>query len=55
MASSRHRKRRRDLDEPVSLYPLDPEESLRKMLRQPPLDERQDDEEPKEPEATTGQ
>jgi hypothetical protein len=35
-----HRKQRPDLDERVSLHPLDPEEGLRKLLRQPPLDKR---------------
>lgn len=47
----RHRKRRPDLDEPVSLYPMDPEEALRKVLQQPPLDKRdQADEEDEEDE-----
>ena len=37
---ARHRRPRPDLDEKVSLHPLDPEEGLRKLLRQPPLDKR---------------
>lgn len=36
----RHRKRAKpDLDERVSLHPADPEDVLRKILRQPPLDD----------------
>ncbi len=37
---SRHRKRRPDLDERVSVPVQDPEEALRKVLRQPPIDKR---------------
>jgi hypothetical protein len=42
MASERQpvvRERRPDLVQRVPLHPLDPEEGLRKLLRQPPLDQ----------------
>jgi hypothetical protein len=45
----RHRKPRPDLDERVSLHPEDPEDVLRKILRQPPLDKREEREETEEP------
>ncbi len=38
----RHRKRRPDLDERVSIDARDPEEALQKLLKLPPLDKRGD-------------
>jgi hypothetical protein len=35
------------LDEKISLHPLDPEEGLRKLLQQPPLNQRDDEAEEK--------
>jgi len=49
MAPKRQRKPQPDLDEPLSLYPLDPEEVLRQIVQEPDRARPQEDEEPTKP------